>query len=66
MRSVEHWLAAAERNHRRAEIGKLVDAPPHRRSRNGCRDLVVLVAVAAVDVAAADGYDLDEEWMRGV
>ena len=40
---------------------RIIDVGRHRR-----RHLVVLVAVAAVDVAAADRDDLDEQRVRGV
>ena len=63
---VEHRLAAAEGHDRRAELGQLVDPPLHRVGRHRRRDLVVLVAVAAVDVAAADRDDLDEQRVRRV
>ena len=63
---MEHRLAAAEGHHRGAELGQLVDAPDHRVGRHRRRDLVVLVAVAAVDVAAADRDDLDEQRVGGV
>ena len=46
-----------------AEPAQLVDAPAHRVGRNRRRDLVVLVAIPAVDVALADRHDLDEQRM---
>src|SRR5262245_8216879 len=63
---VEHRLADAERDHRRAELGELVDAAAHDVACDWRRDLVVLVAVSAVDVAATNGYDLYEQRMRRV
>ena len=63
---VQHGLAAAERDHGRAEIGELVDPIEHRRGWNRRRNLVVLVAVAAVDVAAADRDDLYEQRVGGM
>ena len=63
---MEHRLAAAEGDHRRAERRELVYTTFHQRGRHGRRHLVVLVAVAAVDVAAADRDDLHEERVGGV
>ena len=47
-------------------VGELVDARDHHVGRDRRRHLVVLVAVAAVDVAAADRDDLDEQRVSGV
>ena len=63
---VEHRLAAAEGDDRRARgsaslsIRAIISSSRHR-----LRDLVVLVAVAAVDVAAADRHDVHEQGMVG-
>ena len=65
---MEHRLAAAERDDRRAEVGQLVDPREHRVGRHRLGHLVVLVAVAAVDVAAADrargGRAADDRYRR--
>src|SRR3954465_11081615 len=57
--------AAREGTARGPEIPQFVDAAEHRLGRYRGRYLVVLVAVTAVDVAAADGDDLDEERVGG-
>jgi hypothetical protein len=44
----------------------VVDPLEHRSDRHRLRDLVVLVAIAAVDVAAADRDEVDQERMSGV
>ncbi len=62
---MEHRFAAAEGDHRRAELGELVDPRHHVLGRHRLRDLVVFVAVAAVDVAAADRDDVDEQRVVG-
>src|SRR6185436_7588606 len=61
---VQHRLAAAERDDRCAKRRQLIDARLHDVCRHRSRHLVVLVAVAAVDVAAANGDDLDEQRVR--
>ena len=63
---MEHRLAAAERHHGRLEARQMIDPFDHRLRRHRVRHFVVLVAVAAVDVAAADRNDVDEKRMRGV
>src|SRR6476620_9730755 len=62
---MEHRLAAAECDDRRSQGGQLVDPREHRLGRYRLGHLVVLVAVAAVDVAAADGHEMDEQRMIG-
>ena len=62
---MEHRLAAAECDDRRSEVGQLVDPREHRLGRHRLGHLVVLVAVAAVDVAAADRHEMDEQRMIG-
>jgi len=49
---VQHRLAAAEGHDRRAERGEVIDAGLHQFGRYWGRNLVVLVAVAAIDVAS--------------
>ena len=62
---VEHRLPPAEGDDRGAQVGELVDPRQHQVQRDRLRHLVVLVAVAAVDVAAADRHDVDEQRMVG-
>ena len=63
---MQHRLAAAEGDDRRAKVRELVDARQHLVERHRLGDLVVLVAVAAVDVAAADRHEVDEQRMIGM
>src|SRR5205823_5900307 len=63
---MQHGLAAAEGDDRGAELGQFVDTPLHGGRWHRFRDFVVLVAVAAVDVASPDRDDLDEQRMGRV
>ena len=64
---VQEWLAAADLDVRRAQSGQVVDTLAHRRQRHRRRVLVVLVAVGARQVAAANRNDLREDRMtRGL
>ena len=50
---MQHRLAPTHRHDGRAELREPVEPVKHGRYRDGRGDLVVLVAVGAVDVAAA-------------
>ena len=63
---MQHRLAAAESDDGGAERRELVDPAQHGLGGDRRRHLVVLVAVAAIDVAAANGNDLHEQRVRGV
>jgi hypothetical protein len=59
-------LAAGEADHGRSQPPELVDAAVHLLKRNRLRDLVVLVAVTAREVAEARGHNLHQNRVAGV
>ena len=63
---MEHRLSAAERDDGGPQPGQVIDPCQHRLQRDRGRHLVVLVAVAAVDVATANRDEMDQERMSGV
>jgi len=60
---VQQRLAAADLDVRGAQPGQVVEALAHGRQGHRRRVVVVLVAVGAGQVAAADRHDLREERM---
>ena len=58
-------LAAGDADHGGAEAAQVVDAAVHLVERDGLGNLVVLVAVAAGEVAEARGDDLRQDGVAG-
>src|SRR5439155_16208125 len=59
-------LSPAHRDHRRPEVGELVEPGQHRREGHRLRGRIVLVAVGAGQVAAAHRHDLGKDGMAAV
>ena len=60
---MEERLAATDGHDGSSEFGQLVDAAEHDFERDGLREIVVLVAVFAGEVAAPNGDDVREQRM---
>ncbi len=60
---MQQGLAAADGDDRRSQFRQLVDTLEHEFSGNGFGKIVVLVAVLASQVAAADGNDMRQQRM---
>ena len=60
---MQHGLASAERDDGGAQLGQVVQTPAHHIQGNGLRVIVVLVAVRAGEIAAANRDDVSQNGM---
>jgi len=64
---VEFWvkqrLAAADRDHGRAQLGQAVHATQHGGERNRFGEVVIFVAVGTRQVAPTNGHDVRDDWV---